>query len=406
MPLELFPAMTTTDIGYGQVARSGRIWCLAIAETVIWAGTFYLFPALLAHWETDLGWSKTELTAGFTTTLVVAALTAPYAGRLIDMGRGRAMMTICSALAAALLVALAFVDDQVQFFAIWVALGLLMAGALYEACFAFLTRTRGADARRAITLVTLVAGFAGTLSFPVNNFVADAFGWRASALTFAALIACVATPLFWIGAAGDTRPQAVDTSMSRVSALRVALRRPAFWYIALAFALLYLNHGMVVTHLLPLLAERKLPLKYAVLAASLIGPMQVAGRVAMVAVERRMSMNAITVATFASVTCASIFLFASAWHPLLLGGFALCQGAGIGVTSIARPVVTANLLGRESFGQISGSIALFQMGATAVAPTIGGLLWSIAGYDLVLVVAGVEAFCGLLCFLLAARQRG
>lgn len=397
--------MTSTDIGYGQVARSGRIWCLAIAETVIWAGTYYLFPALLAHWEGDLGWSKTELTAGFTTTLIVSAIAAPYAGRLIDLGHGRIMMTVCSTLTAALLVALAFVESRTHFFAIWIVLGLLMAGALYEACFAFLTRTRGEDARRAITLVTLVAGFAGTLSFPVNNFVADAFGWRASALTFAALVAFVATPLFWIGAAGDSRPQAVDAGVSRVSALRVALGRPAFWYIALAFALLYLNHGMVVTHLLPLLHERELPLTYAVLAASLIGPMQVAGRVAMMAVERRMSMNAITVATFMSVTLASVFLFASAWQPLLLGAFALCQGAGIGVTSISRPVVTADLLGRESFGQISGSIALCVMAATAVAPTVGGLLWAIGGYDVVLAVGGLEAFLGLCCFLMATRQR-
>jgi MFS family permease len=174
--------MSTVQADYGQVARSGRIWCLAIAETIIWGGTYYLFPALLAHWEADLGWSKTELTTGFTATLIVSALAAPYAGRLIDHGHGRVMMTTSAALAALLLVALAFVETRTQFFAVWLLLGLLMSGGLYEACFAFLTRTRGVDARRAITLVTLVAGFAGTLSFPINNFVADAYGWRAANL--------------------------------------------------------------------------------------------------------------------------------------------------------------------------------------------------------------------------------
>ena len=395
---------STPQAGYGQVARSGRIWCLAIAETIIWGGTYYLFPALLAHWETELGWSKTELTTGFTATLIISALAAPYAGRLIDHGHGRAMMTASGGLTALLLVALAFVQTKTQFFAVWLLIGLLMSGALYEACFAFLTRTRGADARRAITLVTLVAGFAGTLSFPVNNFVAEAYGWRTAALTFAALVGLIAVPLFWVGAAGDSRPLIADTSMNRVNALRVALRRPAFWYLALAFALLYINHGMVVTHLLPLLHERELPLEYAVLTASLIGPMQVAGRLAMMAAERWVSMIGIAVATFVSVTLASVCLYASAWQPLLLGGFALLQGAGIGITSISRPVVTAQLLGRESFGQISGAVALFQMSATAVAPSIGGLLWAVAGYDVVIGVCGVASAAGLILFLLAARQ--
>jgi predicted MFS family arabinose efflux permease len=189
-----------------------------------------------------------------------------------------------------------------------------------------------------------------------------------------------------------------------VSALRVALRRPAFWYLALAFALLYINHGMVVTHLLPLLHERELPLEYAVLAASLIGPMQVAGRLAMMAVERWISMIGIAIATFVSVTLAAVCLYAAAWQPLLLGLFALLQGAGIGVTSISRPVVTAQLLGRASFGQISGAVALFQMSATAVAPSIGGVLWALAGYDFVIGICGAASAAGLILFLLAARQ--
>ena len=62
------------------------IWYLAIAETLVWAGMFYSFPALILQWENDLGWSKTEISATFTTALIVSALTAPLAGRLIDLG--------------------------------------------------------------------------------------------------------------------------------------------------------------------------------------------------------------------------------------------------------------------------------------------------------------------------------
>ena len=62
------------------------VWPLAIAETIIWATLYYLFPALLLEWEQDLGWSKTELAGAFTMALVVTALLAPFVGRLIDHG--------------------------------------------------------------------------------------------------------------------------------------------------------------------------------------------------------------------------------------------------------------------------------------------------------------------------------
>src|SRR3546814_13706767 len=74
-----------------------------------------------------------------------------------------------------------------------------MALCLYEPCFAFLTRTRGGDARRAITRITLIAGLAGTVSFPTANLLAELFGWRAATSGFAAAILLLAVPLFAYG---------------------------------------------------------------------------------------------------------------------------------------------------------------------------------------------------------------
>ena len=51
-------------------------------------------PALLPTWEAELGWSKTDLSAGFTLALVASALLAPLAGRLIDHGHGRAVLAV------------------------------------------------------------------------------------------------------------------------------------------------------------------------------------------------------------------------------------------------------------------------------------------------------------------------
>jgi MFS family permease len=88
--------------------------------------------------------------------------------------------------------------------------------------------------------------------------------------------------------------------------------------------------------------------------------------------------------------------------PLLLVTFVLFQGAGYGVTSIMRPVVIAEFLGREDFGVIAGMLAIPFLTATAAAPTIAALIWQKGGYDSVIWLAFAAAAVGLLSMLTAA----
>jgi MFS family permease len=133
------------------------VWPLAIAETIVWAAMFYSFPALILEWERSLGWSKTELSGAFTLSLLTSAVLAPVVGRLIDRGLGRYVYTGCALLGAVLLALLSRVTELWQFYVVWLGLGVAMSGALYEACFAILTRAMGTMAKRAITLVTLMS---------------------------------------------------------------------------------------------------------------------------------------------------------------------------------------------------------------------------------------------------------
>ena len=70
--------------------------------------------------------------------------------------------------------------------------------------------------------------------------------------------------------------------------LRV-LKNPIVWLLAVSFSMLMLDHSVLITHLLPLLYERGIESQTAVLAASMMGPMQVIGRLAMVAVDKHIS---------------------------------------------------------------------------------------------------------------------
>lgn len=379
-------------------------WPLAIAQTIVWAGLYYVFPAMLTTWEADFGWSKTLLALGFSLALGASAVTAPLVGRFIDRGQGRIVMTSSAIFGALFLALLTIVTAPWQFIALWIAIGLCTAGCLYEACFALITRAMTTNARSAITRVTLVAGFAGTLCFPSAHVLIGAAGWRLTILIFAAVILAIAVPLMWY-ATGAVERQAVTANRRNSTAPRAAamtiLGRPIFWFLAIAFATIAVDHGMMVSHILPILNSRGLSADGAVFAASMMGPMQVLGRLAMAASERHLSTLGIAFGCFSALTLSALAILAAASDNILIAAFIVIQGAAMGVITIVRPVVTASLLGHEDFGMIAGMMASFYIAATAIAPALAALLWDYGGYDSVISVALVLAGLGLLLFAIA-----
>ena len=381
------------------------VWPLAIAETLVWAAMFYSFPALLLEWERDLGWSKTELSGAFTLALGMSAVCAPIMGRFIDRGFGRYILAGSALTGAALLLVLATVTTLWQFYLVWFFLGVAMAGSLYEPCFAFLTRVMGDRSRQAITLVTLVAGFAGAVAFPGTYVLLTMMDWRGTVFVLALVTAFVAVPLFWISCRhAESSPRVEKLPVSRTSTYTATVMRQAtFWFLAIAFAMVALDHGLIITHLLPMLDERGISSDTAVLAASMVGPMQVAGRLAMMAAEKHVSVLTIAIICLLAMGSAAIALLGSGSIAILLVIFVIFQGAGYGVTSIVRPVLISELLGRMNFGLIAGYIAVPFLVASAAAPTIAALIWQVGGYNLVIWVAAGACVTGLASLLAAAR---
>ncbi len=370
----------------GIVIKDRAVLYLAIAQTLVWAGFYYLFPALLLRWEQSLGWSKADLTAAITLAIFVSAIAAPLAGRLIDTGKGALMMAISTLLGGICLIWLSLVTHKIEFYLIWALLGIIMAGCLYEPCFALITRAKGPQAKQSIILVTLVAGFASTLCYPSIYALSEAFGWNTALQIFAAVLILIATPLMWSGANAIEKNGTASTRLHKESSVqqRSFLKRPVFWLLAPGFAILAIVHGVTIHHMFPILADRGISGDTAVLAASFIGPMQVAGRLAMIVAERHISFSRITASCFIFVGLAVFLLWSTSRIPTLLVGFVILFGAAHGVVSIVRPVVAREILGGNNFGTKFGAMALLYLVGSAVAPYLGSLIWGIGGYDLVL----------------------
>ncbi|MDX5349110.1 MAG: hypothetical protein LPJ95_00175, partial [Paracoccaceae bacterium] len=162
-------------------------------------------------------------------------------------------------------------------------------------------------------------------------------------------------------------------------ALQAALRRPAFWALVACFGLIWLNHGLLITYVLELFADRGAGAAMAATAAACIGPAQVAGRLLFMLGEARVGNARATLIALGSVVAASAVLWLAGLAPMLVFGFALAQGAGAGLMSILRPVLIAEILGREGFGAISGAVAISPILASAAAPALGALMLTAGG---------------------------
>ena len=150
---------------------------------------------------------------------------------------------------------------------------------------------------------------------------------------------------------------------------------------------------MLVSLALPVLMDRGASHALAVVVASTVGPMQVVGRLGMMLGGARVRSGTAVRAVTLVMALASLSLLLSAGHVWLFFAYAVCQGASLGISSILRPVLTAEALGLEDFGAISGTLAIAPLGASAIAPFFGAVLIGAGGVTLFLSVTLALTLC-------------
>lgn len=391
------------------VWRDPAILAFMVAETVIWAAIFYSFPALVLQWQAEFGWSATQAMGAFSIALAVQGLAAPWVGRLIDRGRAPLGMPLGALGALIGLIALTQITTLWQFYAVWTWLGLMMGFTLYDATFSVVTRARGPHARAAITAITLAAGFASTLAYPLTAIMIESGGWRAAVWVLAGLVLALVLPLLWLGAkrleveavARNPKP----TEKPAITPGRI-MRRPGFWPLAGGFALTALGSAILLAHLLPLLAALGVPTGLAILAASTIGPAQVAARVLLMLAGARVSAWQVSLGSFMLLSFAALAIGAAAALPVLALVFAVAQGMGNGVISILRPVVTREVMGEAGFGESAGAVSRLSLFAFAAAPGLGAVLADAAGYGAVITLCVIAPLLGALMLRRLPPQTG
>ena len=177
-------------------ARRGLIiTAFGSSLTVSWASSDYI-PAVLAEpMAEDLGLSPVWVFGAFSMAMVVSAMVGPWAGARIDGVGRRGILMLSNFVFAAELGLLALATSALVLFAGWAVIGLGMGIGLYEAGFARLAGIYGKDARGPITGITLIAGFAGTVGWPLSGLMLATWGWREACIGWALIHLVMALPL-------------------------------------------------------------------------------------------------------------------------------------------------------------------------------------------------------------------
>src|SRR3982074_1200279 len=251
------------------------ILALGTTQTLAWASSYYL-PAILADpIGRDLGVSSNWIFAAFSASLVISALWGPRVGRQIDLVGGRSVLSISNLTLAAGLALLGATYSIPVLIAAWLLLGVGMGFGLYDAAFGALGLIYGDAARRSITGITLIAGFASTVGWPLTAWGLESIGWRNTCFAWALAHILIGLPInfFMLPAVKGAKAAVAAAVKPQIPIDRTMI------LLAFAFAAAWGVPGAMAAHLPRILEAAGATTLQAVSAGALIGPAQVFARI-------------------------------------------------------------------------------------------------------------------------------
>jgi MFS family permease len=161
--------------------------------------------------------------------------------------------------------------------------------------------------------------------------------------------------------------------------LAAAIRVPAFWGLVVAFAGYGLAFSAMSFHLIPLLAERKVEMGVIMAIIALIGPMQVVGRVLLLAGQRHVTTVQLGVGIYFAfpISMGMLALGISDVYGLIL--FAILYGVANGLLTILRGMAVPEFIGPEGYGVVSGALTMPTNVMRAAGPLMAAFAWSMLG---------------------------
>lgn len=383
--------------------RAAVIWGLGITQIVGYGTLYYSFSILAPDMARDFSWSTEWVFGVFSASLLFGGLVAPSVGRWMDRYGSGTIMSAGSVIAALALVLCAFAPGRATFVAGLVAIEVASALVLYNAAFALLVQITPNTAQRSITHLTLIAGFASTIFWPITTRLHEHLAWREVYMVFACINLLVCFPIhLWLAstmkAAKVRDAGGSDSGAALIAGCIPNVERPrAFALMATGFALQGFVLSALLIHMVPMLSTVGMGAN-AVLIGMIFGPSQVFSRLINMLLGKGISQLLLAVISALLLVAGLTALLVGA--PTIAGGitFAILFGLGSGLTSIVQGSLPLYLFGSKGYGALLGRISAARLLASALAPFVFAFLitqvdaWSAVSATIALGLAAAAAF--------------
>lgn len=374
-------------------SRNKAAAAIGFGQMLAWGSSYYLAAILAPVMARAFALPTVAVFAMFSAALLVSAALGPWAGARVDRLGGRRVLQHSNVLFAVAHLVLATAQGPVTLALGWLLLGVAMPFGLYDAAFGTLVRLYREDARRSIVAVTLIAGFASSVSWPLTHFIEVHSSWRVACAVWALLHLTVGLSLHRYGLPNviGAALHAPETAATPSSAPRPAL----MWLLAAIFAASGFVFASLAAHLPRVLEVSGATATAAVAAASLVGAFQVGGRLFdAVWLKRLHPLVSAKLSTALHPVGAALLL---AFGAPLAAVFTALHGAGVGLMTIVKGTLPLALFGPAGFGQRAGLLEAPSRVMQAAAPVVFSLLLDALGGGVVWITGALSlaALAGL-----------
>lgn len=371
---------------------------LGMLQILVWGGSFFLMAVMADPISRDTGWPSQWVYGALSLSLMVSALVAPWSSRLIARYGGRPQMAASGAVVAVGLLIMGASHALGWFLVAWAVIGIGMAMGLYEALFATLGGLYGEGAGKAITGITLIAGFASTLSWPAVALGIEHIGWRATCVCYALVLLVVVAPLYWRVLPEGGRVELPARSQAQASTTGV--QRSLYLMLTSMFAIGAIIMTAIAVQLVAVLQGLGHSLPMAIGLAAMLGPSQVASRVLQILAGKRHPIW--TALAWVSLVLAGLLMVAFVPAATALG--LLIFGCGNGLRAIVRGLLPLALMPPDQYVLLMGRMSRPALIGQAVTPVVGGFLFEHYGAIGVLLALILLALTNVLLVVMVMRR--
>ncbi|MBN1176944.1 MAG: MFS transporter [Dehalococcoidales bacterium] len=382
------------------------------------------FSFFVTSLERVFHWSRTEIMTGFTLFFICAAISAPFAGRMVHRYGAR---KVVSAGALASCVGYILLSQMSALWQYYIGYALIGAGvAATGPVISTLIVSNWFIRRRgmAIGAMSMGAGTAGMIFTPlVIVYMLPTLGLSQTYLIYAAITAFLAVPLAALvirtepadmGQLPDGRDAseiaaiAADrATVARGITFRNALGTQAFWLLALAI-LFVSTHMGVMQNQVPHLEDLGFAAGIVASAMSIVAVLSTLGTLIFGWLSDRINVKisgviAVILLTVSIVLLINIDITSPNW---LIWTYAFILGLGIGGWMPVMSLLASANFGLLAYGTIYGALNACQSIGAAAAPIFSGYLFDRTGtYETAFIVTAILIALGLPIILAIRRPR-